>query len=212
MNAFRAEIATETHGLSINRDLFSDPNVGYNKLSKILTDAKDKHFKPIIKRFKKYKHKLSPWITSGILHSIKHRDKLYKELKETDPNSEHYDALQINLRTYKAILQKNIRYAKIHYYSNQFEKSKSDMRRTWNTINMVLNKCKNKKEFPKYFISQSKKFDNPADIANLFNDFFTNIGPKLSSNIVSQSNKTVSTYLRQKLYHRLSLIVYSPKM
>ena len=38
-------------------------------------------------KFNKYKHKKSMWITQGILRSIQYRDKLYKQLKFTYPNS-----------------------------------------------------------------------------------------------------------------------------
>ena len=33
--------------------------------------------------------KISPWITSGILHSIEYRDKLYRELKSINPETEN---------------------------------------------------------------------------------------------------------------------------
>ena len=45
------------------------------------------------------------WITQGILRSIQYRDKLYKQLKLTHPNSSNYEIININLKTYNTILK-----------------------------------------------------------------------------------------------------------
>ena len=63
--------------ISLNHD--SNANIGYdcfiNKL-KLLTN---KHM-PLEKvRFNKYKDKINPWVTNGILNSIRHKDYLYKK-------------------------------------------------------------------------------------------------------------------------------------
>ena len=50
------------------------------------------------------------------------------------------------------------------------------MKKTWSTINEVLNKGKGKKEFPKYFNVNNSSVENNAEIADAFNDFFANIG------------------------------------
>ena len=49
------------------------------------------------------KHKKSTWIPQGVLVSIRRRDKLYKQLKLTNPDSSEYDMLLINLKTYNTI-------------------------------------------------------------------------------------------------------------
>ena len=57
----------------------------------------------------KYKVKKSDWITHGILRSIRYRDKLYKMLKLTSPDSPDYPHKKQNFLTYRAILGKCIR-------------------------------------------------------------------------------------------------------
>ena len=60
-------------------------------------------------RFDKYKHKKSSWISFGIINSIKFRDKLYKNLKETHPNNwTDYQSKKQNLKVYNNILKKLI--------------------------------------------------------------------------------------------------------
>ena len=59
-----------------------------------------------------YKHKKSTWITHGLITSIRYRDKMYKQLKLTNPSSNNYETIKINLKTYNTILEKNKRQSK----------------------------------------------------------------------------------------------------
>ena len=71
-------------------------------------------------KFNKYKHKKSMWITQGILRSIQYRDKLYKKLKLTHPNSPNYEIININLKTYNTTLKHTIRAAKKYILKTDF--------------------------------------------------------------------------------------------
>ena len=70
------------------------------------------------------------------------------------------------------------------------------MKKTWITINEMLNKSNNKKEFPSYFIMKDKNFSDKQDIANQFNTFFANIGPDLSKKIPKYQDKSMESYLK----------------
>ena len=62
--SFCTEVETSLNKWQINNDLMTDPNENYNIFEKIILDAKTKHLSPKSVRFKKYKHKISPWITT----------------------------------------------------------------------------------------------------------------------------------------------------
>ena len=79
-------------------------------------------------KFNKYKHKKIMWITQGILRSIQYRDKLYKQLKLTHPNSSNYEIININIKTYNTILKHTIRAAKTVYFENRFYRFKNDIK------------------------------------------------------------------------------------
>ena len=81
INSFRAAIEKSISEINFDTDLFTDPNKNYEQLSNILTDAREKHLPAKMQKFNKRKHKLCPWITDGIITSLKYRDKLYKKLK-----------------------------------------------------------------------------------------------------------------------------------
>ena len=197
--AFHSEVKSRIENLNMDPDLFSDPNDNYRQFEEIILNAKAKHLAPKTIRFKKHKYKLSQWMTSGILNSIKFRDKLFLKLKTLNSTSELYDSINANLKSYNKILKKLIRLAKIRYYSDQFDKNKSNIRHTWSTIKEILNKCKDKKDFPTFFTIKGETITDKTDISNNFNSFFANIGENLSSDIKYAGNKTTSSYLKQRV-------------
>ena len=102
--------------------------------------------------FNKYKHKnLCGLITQGILRSIQYREKLYKQLKLTHPNSSNYVIININLKTYNTILKHNIRAAKKVYFENRFNRFKNDIKNTWTVINELISKKQTNKKLPLFF-------------------------------------------------------------
>ena len=115
----------------LDPDLFGNPNSNYKKLEDAIAHSKNKCLPEKTVKFKKYKHRLSPWMTPEILGCLKFRDNLYKELKSTTQDSPAYDNIKINLHTYRAIVNRNIRQAKAIYYTKQLEKYRFDIKRTW---------------------------------------------------------------------------------
>ncbi len=93
----------------------------------------------------------------------------------TDLESAQYAGLKNNLEVYNNILSKSIRLQKKLYYQACFKKYKHDMRKTWQTINEVLNKTRKKKTFPEYFKNENEHITDKLKIANHFNSFFVNI-------------------------------------
>ena len=102
-------------------------------------------------RFNKYKHKIHPWIDTGILRSIKKRDCMYKKLKKTHHANRDYENLKLNLSTYNRILQSTIRNSKKNYYFSEFSKYSDDIKKTWQTIGTVINRKNKKKLLPSHF-------------------------------------------------------------
>ena len=104
INIFREGLSEIDISSLLNANLFTDPNIDYNKFEKIITKSYDKHFPEKYIKFNKYKHKLSNWITSGRLKSIEFRDKLYKHPKMCSSESVGYELLKRNLKIYNSCL------------------------------------------------------------------------------------------------------------
>ena len=121
-------------------------------------------------KFNKHKHKLSDWITSGILKSIEFRDKLYRRLNKLSTDSPDYELVKYNLKIYNRYLNQCIRIAKKNYYASEFAKYKDDIRKTWDTLKDILNKKKRKSKFPAYFLCKNKHVSGAQNIVNKFNE------------------------------------------
>ena len=93
-------------------------------------------------RFNKYRHKKSSRITQGLIRSIQNRDRLYRRLNETKPNSPFLHEREDKLQRMNKILKQSIRLAKKMYYVSRFESIKDDARKMWENIRMVLNNTK----------------------------------------------------------------------
>ena len=74
---FLSDIDYNMKNTIFNHDLFTDPNRNYKYFEDIISSSKEKNLPFKRKRFNKYKHKMSPWITSEILNMIKFKDELY---------------------------------------------------------------------------------------------------------------------------------------
>ena len=188
----------------INISIETDPNDNYNLIDKHITQSVDKYLPVKLVRFNRHKHKRSKWITTGILNSIKYRDKLYAKLHKTPTTSNQYNNMKINLQTYNRILKQNIRNAKKLYYHQCFDEFKSDIKKTWSTIKYILNKNQNDKCFPNYFIINGTPVSDQTTIANEFNKYFTNIGPSLASQINYSVGKSFKDYLLTPTPHNFS--------
>ena len=180
---------------------YADPNINYNKLHSCIIELKEKHLSYKLTKFDKYKHKGNKWITNGIIKSIKFRDKLYKEMKSLDPNSSSYFTTKQNLSVYNQLLKKSIREAKTIYYNNEFNKNRSNMRKMWNTISEIIHKQKNNNISIKKICVQGKCINDQTEIANIFNDFFINIGPNLTKSIIEkdQSHTSYKKYINNSI-------------
>ena len=88
-------------------NLESNPNNNYDVLHDLICALKQKHFPK--KNKKKYKHKSTLWITTGILKSIKFKNKIHFALRRTPDESPHYSTIETNLGNYNMILKNSIR-------------------------------------------------------------------------------------------------------
>ena len=77
-----------------------------------------------------------PWITSGILTSMKKRDKLYKDLTlEKDPIRR--TEISLSYKQHRNEIVNLIRISKNDYYKNYFEEHRTNMKKTWDGIRSV---------------------------------------------------------------------------
>jgi hypothetical protein len=75
------------------------------------------------------------------------------------------------------------------------------MRKTWKTINEIMNKNRQTKDLPSKFLIDQKFESDKFIIVNEFNKFFNEIGTTLSENIGPPSGKSYKDYLCNPAQH-----------
>ena len=101
------------------------------------------------------------------------------------------------------------------YYSNKLENNKDTSRLLWQTINTIIGH-KGKIKDPNEVIDKGHKIQDPGEIAEVFNNYFINVGPNLASKIPAvtekfsqyiQSNTSQSLFFNPTNTHEILEIV-----
>ena len=118
-------------------------------------------------------------MSKGMKESSKRKQRLYiKFLKNKTKASE------IEYKDYKNLFEKLRKKCKKYYYSSLIEKFKNDSKKTWQVMKEITGKTKwNPGNLPKMIKTEKGNIYDQRKIAEEFNTFFTNIGPKLASKI-----------------------------
>ena len=135
------------------------------------------------------KDPMSPWITKGLLKSINKKNTLYKQYLKSPTNGN----LQ-KFKTYKNKLTVLIRKSKRMHFFTKFEKTKNNMKQTWQAINDIIGNGRKQPSQCKFKDESNNIITNSHDISDKFNDFFVNVGPKLASSI-QNTGKNYFDYL-----------------
>ena len=120
IDKFRIDLNKSNISENIDLNVDADPNTNYEALDGIIENARLRNFPGKTVKLNKYKHKKCNWITQGILKSIKFKNKLYKDMKLSTPQSPEFETLKTNFNNYNKILRHNIRLAKQKYFQTSF--------------------------------------------------------------------------------------------
>ena len=139
-----------------------------------------------IKRNNKNNVARKDWMSKGLIKSCKVKNDLYKLFKQ-NPNNE---IIKNNYLRYKNKLTRLIKTTKNNYHNDLLTKISDDSRKLWNFVNDKIDKKKVNKPIVQIFSStENKIIKNEKEIADIFNKFFTNVGPDMANNI-RQTNES----------------------
>ena len=134
-----------------------------------------------------------PWITSGILASMKSRDFAYSEfIREKDPSVK---ATKFDLyKTKRNLVTKLIRVSKKDYYTKYFTEHTTNLKKTWSGIRELINVNKKSETKISKLIVENNVITDPVAMASTMNSFFVGMGKSVASKIPN-SKKLFSDYL-----------------
>ena len=148
---------------------------------------------------KRFKLMFKPWITGGILKSLKKRRDLHNRFiraKTTD----NKEILFNRFKVYRNMLVTLIRKSKQNYFNKYFSDNIKNLRETWKGIKNIIQMKNNADSLPTCILNNGFSITDPTQIANSFNDYFSSIGQTLQSKIYS-SHTHFSKYLKYPNIH-----------
>ncbi len=177
---------------AINIDNKDDVNCYYDSLMAGLNELADIHAPIRTQSIKQARLEMKPWITPGLLTSIRKKNKLYHT---------HFingtSAQRVKFKEYNNTLTRLKEQSKRDYLKQKFDEVKGNMKKSWQLVNETIQR-KSKRARSNKFISKitdkNDEYTTPNEISNKFNHYFRDVGPSLASKI-KDVNKTFSDYL-----------------
>ena len=94
-----------------------------------------------------------------------------------------------NYNKYKNKVLSDVRKAEREYHRQEFEMTKNDLRKSWKVIKNIIDKDqKNNQIQTPQFLFNNRKVSDAVEVANIFNDYFTNVGSNLAEHIIFDRN------------------------
>ena len=135
-----------------------------------------------------------PWMNDTLLDLIHEKDYHHKQYLK--------NRTQQLWQTYKTIRNKltsAIKSAKAEYYANVLEENKFNPRNIWKTIKSLLPNTRTLSALTELNVN-NEIISNPVHIAHTPNDYFTNIGAKLSAHLASGPSDIAPPKLTNHLF------------
>jgi hypothetical protein len=174
------------HHLTLLNCETNDPNILWNNFEKTFNYVSDTHA-PL--RSKRVRSQNAPWLTDTIKLGMNRRDYLKK--KAVKNNSLWYH------NAYKALrnkINKDVICAKRKHYVKSNEENMGNAKLMWKHLNCLLNR-KSKRTGVQAIKTDEGDVVESQTIAELFNEYFSNIGPTLSNQITSISSQGFESYM-----------------
>ena len=175
----------DLNNIEWNSVLGEDVNIGFSKFNDLINDLYCKNF-PIKTKLISTKRLSKPWLSGGILQSIKRKSHYFKLLKLGWMSQSEYN-------TYKNKLTTVIRYAKENYFKNLFMLNKKNSKKIWSTFRDLFGRNGKNGSINEVLLNGTT-LNSDLDISNAFNDYFSSVGSNLDSNL-AHSNKHFSDFM-----------------
>ena len=188
-------------------DTLTENNVNdiFNEFYSSLTSTINIHA-PLKKVSRKQKRLINkPWITKGLLMSIKKKQKMHKThcIKGSPID-------KICYKTYSNVPTKVKNFAKKLYYHHKLNEYSDNPKKTWDVLRTLL-PTKSNSNMPNSLTVNDSSIADPADIAEEFNKYFADIGERLANSIYNIDPNDFLSYLKNPCLSSIYLQPVSPQ-
>ena len=195
LDSYCDELNISLHNYLLNLPSMQNSNLifeqAFQEFVNVVKNVVDKHAPLKIASRKQNRLNKKPWITKGLVTSIRKMQKLFEThfLKGNDSQKRFY-------KLYANKLNKLKYHSKKMYLNREFEENKHNPRKTWKTINSLLHNKTKTADFPSEIKTDGITADDPTEIANCLNKYFCTIGEKLAQNVQTNNDLNYRTYLK----------------
>ena len=126
---------------------------------------------------KELKTRSKTWLTSGILTSIKNKNKIYNKVCKAEDQARKQH-LHEKFKIYRNSLANLTRQSKQNYYKKYLEENKTNFIKVWKGIKEIILINKSNKTQPTYLKIENKNINNKK-ISEEFNSLFGTIAEKI---------------------------------
>ena len=172
---------SEALRIDIRNKLFDSNSTNVDFALKLLHERILLHYNtycPIKIKFVSPKSLSKPWITTNIKTYMRQREAYFDLFKHGLVTRREYNS-------FRNFVTSLIRLSCKNYYQTAFDQIKTDIKKTWQTINQIISSGKKfaKKSIIEKIIANDTAFTSTQDIANILNEHFSTIGDKISASI-----------------------------
>jgi hypothetical protein len=197
-------VISELNWDRILTDSSVNPEIAWDEFEKYIGQAMKSSTKTICTKPNARTRKIKPWITSGLITSIRKRDAMsrdikrdskYRELHNLPPNTE----FQKRFKMYRNYLTSLLDKTKNDFYKEQILKVQNEPKKVWKIINEITGsktKTPNLQRINEIKVN-NKIINTPKEIANCFVNYFTDIGCQLANNIRQKTHVQTNSNIRR---------------
>ena len=164
-----------------------DTNTAYNYFIEVIKNVIDQFAPEKTLKVRGSKLKREPWITKGLLKSSHTRDRLHKKCRGLSKDHSKY----IKYVKYRNLFNRIKRKAKQDHYYKLLDCYKTNVKKTWQTLNSLIGRSKHKMNNTteiNLINSDGKNITDSSQIASMFCKYFTKVGSQQANAIGRRKN------------------------
>ena len=197
-NINRENFLMDLAALDLNSDIID--NDGERSLDNLLDKINkliDKHA-PLRKITRsEFKQTRKPWITNGILTSIKNKDKLYHKYINSKDTLTRAN-IHTEYKTLKNQINDLIYYSKKDYYSKYFNEYSNNIKKVWQGIKGIINIKTKDQNSPNCIEVKNELVTDNTQISNEYNNYFSTVADNILKTNKTPILKTFDKYLKNR--------------
>ena len=141
-----------------------------------------------------------PWVNTRIQKLMHYRDKLFANMNRSSTPSNRY-----LYKTFRNRVVAEQCKGKIDYFQKYLETNKTNMKMLWSGIISIVNvKTKSQLSRISHLPTNGKQVDDPVKMANMFNNYFVNVGGNIDKSI-PRTRKSLMDYLLKRIPNSIFL-------